>query len=107
MGCTVLEFLRVKVLTRRMLPVIAASVVAAIMALVAPAAAEPLDPRYPVCLQKWEWGGSSRTYCSYLSWEDCRASAMGLSAMCLANPYWSGPNPAGTPHGRSAPTRTW
>ncbi|WP_271572450.1 DUF3551 domain-containing protein [Bradyrhizobium sp. CCBAU 11386] len=59
--------------------------VAALTPFFAPAAAEPLDPRYPVCLQKWEWGGSSRIYCSYLSWEDCRASAMGLSAMCLAN----------------------
>ncbi|WP_271498912.1 DUF3551 domain-containing protein [Bradyrhizobium sp. CCBAU 11357] len=89
----------------------APSMIATVIALVAPAAAEPLDPRYPVCLQKWEWGGSSRTYCSFLSWEDCRAAAMGLSAMCLANPYWSQPGqsgPSGAPHGRSAPmTRTW
>ncbi|WP_256570182.1 DUF3551 domain-containing protein [Bradyrhizobium sp. CCGB12] len=94
-----------------MLAVTAASMVAALTALLAPAAAEPLDPRYPVCLQKWEWGGSNRIYCSFLSWDDCRATAMGLSAMCLANPYWSPPGqagPSGAPHGRSVPTpRTW
>ncbi|WP_311739355.1 DUF3551 domain-containing protein [Bradyrhizobium sp. NC92] len=78
-----------------MLAMTAASMIATVIALVAPAAAEPLDPRYPVCLQKWEWGGSSRTYCSFLSWEDCRAAAMGLSAMCLANPYWSQPGQSG------------
>ena len=92
---------------KRVLSVLgAASMVAALTPLFAPAAAEPLDPRYPVCLQKWEWGGSSRTYCSYLSWEDCRAAAMGLSAMCTANPYWSPPDSAGpvrAPRGRSAP----
>ncbi|WBL82649.1 DUF3551 domain-containing protein [Bradyrhizobium xenonodulans] len=73
----------------------------------APAAAEPLDPNYPVCLQKWEWGGSSRISCSYRSWEDCKTSAMGLSATCLTNPYWSEPTSARPLHRRPAPDRGW
>jgi len=60
---------------------------AAILA-VAPAAAQRYDPRYPVCLQVWEWGGSSHMDCSFTSWNQCRATASGLSAMCLDNPYW-------------------
>jgi hypothetical protein len=60
---------------------------------VAPATAQRYESAYPVCLQKWEWGGSSTIYCGYTSWEACRATASGLSAMCLANPYWSQVNP--------------
>jgi Protein of unknown function (DUF3551) len=56
---------------------------------VAPAKAQRYDPRYPVCLQIWEWGGSSSMDCSFTSWDVCRATASGLSGMCLNNPYWS------------------
>ena len=51
----------------------------------APATAQRYDPRYPVCLQKWEWGGSTVIDCSYTSWAQCQMTASGLSAMCLAN----------------------
>ncbi len=61
---------------------------------VAPATAQRYDPRYPVCLQKWEWGGSTVIDCSYTSWAQCRMAASGLSAMCLANPYWPQAHPA-------------
>jgi len=61
----------------------------ATMLAVVPASAQRYDPRYPVCLQVWEWGGSSPIYCTFTSWEQCRATASGLSAMCLNNPYWS------------------
>ena len=57
------------------------------MAAAAPAAAQRFAGNYPVCLQKWEWGGSSSIYCRYNSWEECKASAAGLPAMCLLNPY--------------------
>ena len=53
----------------------------------APAAAQRFGGTYPVCLQKWEWGGGSSIRCEYSSWEECKASAAGLSAMCLLNPY--------------------
>ncbi|MGM4870193.1 DUF3551 domain-containing protein [Bradyrhizobium sp. 956_D2_N1_5] len=45
----------------------------------------------PVCLQRWEWGGSTYFECAYTSWDQCRASAIGLSAMCVDNPYWQRP----------------
>jgi hypothetical protein len=88
----------------------AAIVACATILAVTPATAERYDPRFPVCLQKWEWGGSNTVYCSYPSWEACKATAAGLSAMCIANPYWSQPTTTGaarTPGGRPASTETW
>ncbi|MGJ4990953.1 MULTISPECIES: DUF3551 domain-containing protein [unclassified Bradyrhizobium] len=58
----------------------------------APAAAQRFDGNDPVCLQTWEWGGSSTISCQYRSWEACRAGAAGLSAMCLPNPYAQRPS---------------
>ncbi|WP_315799399.1 DUF3551 domain-containing protein [Bradyrhizobium sp. SZCCHNR1002] len=52
----------------------------------APAAAQRFDGNDPVCLQTWEWGGSSTVSCQYRSWDACRAAAASLSAMCLPNP---------------------
>jgi hypothetical protein len=66
---------------------------AAILATV-PAEAQTYDPRFPVCLQKWNWGGTTYFDCRYNSWEACRATAAGISAMCVDNPYWSGPRPS-------------
>jgi hypothetical protein len=73
---------------------------------IAPSTAQRYDPNYPVCLQKWQRGGSNTIYCYYTSWDQCRAAALGLPAMCLANPYWSPPNSQGTyaPR-RAAPER--
>ena len=55
----------------------------------APATAQRYDPRFPVCIQVWEWGGSSNIDCSYTSLDQCRMTASGLSATCYPNPYWS------------------
>ncbi|WP_309249494.1 MULTISPECIES: DUF3551 domain-containing protein [Bradyrhizobium] len=63
---------------------------AAILA-IASATAQTYDPSHPVCLQRWEWGGSTYFECAYTSWDQCRASAIGLSAMCVENPYWQQP----------------
>ncbi len=57
------------------------------MSVPAPAVAQRFGGNYPVCLQKWEWGGASSISCRYSSWDECRATAAGLSAMCVANPY--------------------
>jgi hypothetical protein len=65
----------------------------AVLLAAAPAAAQTYDPRYPVCLQRWEWGGSTYFECSFSSWDQCRAAASGLPAMCLNNPYWQGAYP--------------
>ncbi len=59
----------------------------AVILAAAPAAAQTYDPSYPVCLQKWEWGGSTFE-CAYSSWDQCRAAAAGRAAMCVDNPYW-------------------
>ena len=56
---------------------------------VGPATAQRYDPRYPVCIQVWEWGGSSNIVCGYTSMEQCRMTAAGLSATCYPNPTWS------------------
>jgi hypothetical protein len=56
---------------------------------VAPALAQRYDPRYPVCLQTWEWGGGTNINCGFTSLDQCRATASGLSGMCYANPYWA------------------
>lgn len=52
-----------------------------------PAAAQRFGGNFPVCLQEWEWGGGTYISCQYQSFEACRASAAGRSAMCLDNPY--------------------
>ncbi|MCP3473250.1 DUF3551 domain-containing protein [Bradyrhizobium sp. CCGUVB1N3] len=55
---------------------------------VAPVEAQRYDPRYPVCLQSWHEHGITFFDCSYISIDQCRATASGLNAMCLENPYW-------------------
>ena len=62
------------------------------MAVAAPAAAQRFAGNAPVCMQKWQWGGSSYISCDYRSWDECRASAAGLPAMCLQNPYVQQPS---------------
>ncbi|WP_346658354.1 DUF3551 domain-containing protein [Bradyrhizobium sp. 147] len=55
---------------------------------IVPATAQTYDPKYPVCLQRWVWGGSTYFECKFTSWDQCQAAAAGLPAMCLNNPYW-------------------
>lgn len=52
-----------------------------------PAEAQRFGGNAPVCMQRWEWGGVNWISCQYDSWDECRASAAGLSAMCMLNPY--------------------
>ncbi|CAL78793.1 Conserved hypothetical protein; putative signal peptide [Bradyrhizobium sp. ORS 278] len=56
-----------------------------------PAAAQRFAGGAPVCLQVWEWGGSSSISCEFRSLDACRAAAAGLPAMCLPNPYGESP----------------
>ena len=60
----------------------------AVILMITSAKAQMYDPRYPVCLQVWQWGGSYYFDCSYTTWNQCRANAIGRAAMCLVNPYW-------------------
>jgi hypothetical protein len=66
----------------------------AAVSMMATAAAQTYGSNSPVCLQRWEWGGSTYFECSYASWEQCRRAGSGLAAMCVDNPYWA--------HGQSA-----
>ena len=53
-----------------------------------PAPAQTYGGGYPVCLQHYRWGGSDID-CSYTSLAQCNATASGLSAVCLTNPYYA------------------
>jgi hypothetical protein len=60
---------------------------------IVPASAQTYDPSYPVCLQIWEWGGSTHFECAFASWNQCRSAAIGIGAMCVDNPYWAPAHP--------------
>jgi Tfp pilus assembly protein PilV len=53
----------------------------------APAVAQTYGGNDPVCLQSYGLGGSYSIDCAYTSMEQCQATASGLSATCLTNPY--------------------
>ena len=57
--------------------------------LATPAAAQTYgNTSHPVCLQVF--GRLSHIDCSYASIEQCRPSAAGRAAQCIANPYYAG-----------------
>ena len=41
----------------------------------------------PFCLQHFRWGGSDNIDCGYSTLAQCNATASGLAAICIANPY--------------------
>ena len=55
----------------------------------APAMAQTFNGNYPVCLQLYLRDGIRSIECNYSSLEQCQATASGLSATCLLNPYYS------------------
>ena len=55
----------------------------------APARAQRYGGNAPICLQQWYWGGGDTIYCGYSSMAQCNATASGLSAMCITNPYFA------------------
>jgi hypothetical protein len=69
----------------------ALAIVATITALTAaaPAQAQTYGGNSPFCLQSYGTGGGYGIDCSYSSMEQCQATASGLSATCLTNPYYS------------------
>jgi hypothetical protein len=68
--------------------ILALAAVAAAVMMAAPAGAQTYDPRFPVCLQVF--GPIPHFECRYFSFEQCRVTASGLSAQCIANPFASG-----------------
>lgn len=59
---------------------------AVVLTAAAPARAQTYDPSYPVCLQRYtDHGGYIE--CAYTSLAQCAATASGLAAQCVVNPY--------------------
>jgi len=84
-----------RVLTSR---VPASALLAAMVALATPAAAQTYDPRYPVCLQIYQSMVDYYFECAYTSMPQCQASASGRNASCVVNPYYhGGARPPGAP----------
>ena len=72
---------------------LATPVLAVAMMLAAPSAqAQTYDPNYPICLQTFGRMGNAIS-CGYTSMQQCRWSASGRAAQCIANPYFAGINP--------------
>jgi hypothetical protein len=69
----------------------ALTILAATIALPAPARAQTYDPSYPVCLQVYQGMVDFYFECRYQTMAQCAASASGRSAQCVVNPYYGGP----------------
>jgi len=67
------------------------AILAATIALPAPARAQTFDPSYPVCLQIYQSIADFYYECRYRTMAQCAASASGRSAQCMVNPYYGGP----------------
>ena len=67
------------------------TILAATIALPAPARAQTYDPSYPVCLQIYQGIADFYFECRYRTMAQCMASASGRSAQCVVNPYYGGP----------------
>lgn len=66
------------------------SVLALAMALVATSArAQMYDPNHPVCMHVYGELAGERMDCIFNSLAQCTATASGLPAMCLINPYFA------------------
>ena len=63
-----------------------------------PARAQTYDPAYPVCLHVVSFGVSPYYRCSYMTMNQCRASANGQ--MCSLNPYYAGAAASGRRNNR-------
>jgi hypothetical protein len=53
------------------------------------ARAQAYDPRYPVCIHIYGAMLGDRIDCTFTSIDQCQATASGLPAMCLVNPYFA------------------
>jgi Tfp pilus assembly protein PilV len=76
-----------KAISMRVLALAILTMFAALTA--APADAQTYAGNGPICLEQYQWGGSRYIDCSYTSMGQCQATASGLSATCITNPYYS------------------
>jgi hypothetical protein len=66
-----------------------ACLVAGVLPALSPASAQTYDPRYPVCIHVYGDRIGDRIDCSFISLDQCAATASGLPATCLINPYYA------------------
>lgn len=66
------------------------SAIVAIVSLLAsaPAPAQTYDPNYPICMHVYGEQQGERMDCIFTSLGQCAATAAGLPATCLVNPYY-------------------
>jgi hypothetical protein len=67
------------------------------------APAQAVGTRYPFCIQGDEQPGLSN--CTFISYEQCAATASGRRLYCIPNPFYAGDGDAPPPgaYGRSLP----
>lgn len=65
-----------------------ALVTAVAILIASPVNAQMYDPRYPVCLHVYGQLEGERMDCIVKSVSQCAASASGLPASCIINPYF-------------------
>ncbi|HUO00075.1 MAG TPA: DUF3551 domain-containing protein [Bradyrhizobium sp.] len=66
-----------------------ASIVAGTLLALSPASAQTYDPSYPVCIHIYGDRLGDRIDCMFTSLDQCAATASGLPATCLINPYYA------------------
>jgi hypothetical protein len=62
--------------------------VAGTLLALSPTSAQTYDPRYPVCMHVYGDRLGDRIDCIFTSLDQCAATASGLPATCLINPYY-------------------
>jgi hypothetical protein len=75
------------------------------LAVFAPVSAQTYDSRYPVCMHVYGERIGDRIDCIFTSIAQCQATASGLPATCLVNPYFADTGEFAPP--RRHRSRTW
>jgi hypothetical protein len=68
---------------------LASAVVVGTLLASTPAPAQIYDPTHPVCMHVYGEEMGDRMDCIFISLAQCAASAFGLPATCLINPYYA------------------
>lgn len=71
---------------------------ASVLLAASPTSAQTYDPSHPVCMHVYGERMGERMDCVFSSLDQCAATASGLPATCLINPYYANP-------GKLAPAR--
>lgn len=66
------------------------------------APAEAVGTRYPFCIQGNEQPGLSN--CTFVTYEQCAATASGRFLTCIRNPYYAGGSDASPAYGQRLPS---